>query len=168
MPEPAAIGGDFTLMDPYGHSRTQTALLGHWSIVYFGFTHCPDICPLGLATITQALAQLGPQGTKIQPIFITLDPERDTAEVLKSYLSGFSPRWLGLRGSVEQTREATAAYKVYAAREETPDSALGYTINHSGFIYLMGPDGRYRTHFRHDDTAITMAETLRRQLSSEH
>ncbi len=163
----AAIGGPFALTDQTGKPRTEADYKGRWMLVYFGFTHCPDICPTGLAAITEALKELGPQGSGITPIFITLDPERDTQGVLKSYLAAFSPRLVGLTGSAEQVRQAAGAYKVYYAREETPDSELGYVINHSGFIYLMGPDGLYRTHFRHDEGADAIARRLRELLDQE-
>lgn len=162
----AAIGGPFTLSDQFGKTRHDTDFHGRWMLVYFGFTHCPDICPLGLSTLTDALNQLGPEGDQVQPIFVTLDPERDSAEALKPYLAEFSPRWVGLTGSAGQIRDIASAYKVYYARENTPDSALGYTINHSGFVYLIGPDGSYRTHFRHDDSARTIADGIRTRLAA--
>lgn len=162
----AAIGGPFTLTDQFGKIRRDTDFRGHWMLVYFGFTHCPDICPMGLSTLTQALVELGPEGEQVQPIFITLDPERDSVEVLKPYMAEFSSRWLGLTGTAAQIHTIAEAYKVYYAREDTPDSAVDYTINHSGFIYLLGPDGTYRTHFRHNDTARTIADGIRARLAA--
>lgn len=163
----AAIGGSFTLQDSKGNSVTDKDLRGKWSLVFFGFTSCPDICPMGISAIDNALELLGDNASKIQPVFITLDAAHDTPDVLASYLSHFNARWLGLTGSSMQVDAAAGAYRVYYARQDLPESELGYTINHSGYIYLMGPDGKYRAHFNHNDAPQIIATGVRKALTEE-
>lgn len=159
------VGGPFTLVDGNGKVFTEKDLLGHYSIVYFGFTHCPDICPTSLLLIENALHDLGPLGSKVMPVFITLDPERDTPEVVGDYVEHFGPRMVGLTGSAEQIKIAADAYKVYYAKVEDANSALGYMIDHSGFIYLMGPDGNYITHFPHTISEQALADGIRQKVN---
>jgi protein SCO1/2 len=163
----AAIGGSFTLQDQKGNTVSDKDLRGKWSLVFFGFTSCPDICPMGLSAIDNTLQQLGSQASKIQPVFITLDSAHDTPEVLASYLSHFNSPWLGLTGTSIQVDAAAGAYRVYYARQDLPESELGYTINHSGYIYLMGPDGKYRAHFNHNDAPEIIAAGVQKALADE-
>jgi cytochrome oxidase Cu insertion factor (SCO1/SenC/PrrC family) len=130
-------------------------------LVYFGYTWCPDACPLGLTTVAQALDELPPAtADKIQPVLITVDPERDTPAVLKEYVSAFHPRLIGLTGTASEVQAATKEWRVYARKgEPRPDG--GYLVDHSTFTYLMAPDGTYATHFGHDATPEAMAARLR-------
>lgn len=145
----ALVGGSFSLVDGKGNIVTDADFRGRYMLVYFGFTHCPDICPTSLLLIQNALTQLGAASKKVTPIFITLDPERDTPEVVGKYVTHFGKTMVGLSGTPEQIRAVTQAYKVYYRKVEEENSAMGYVIDHSGFMYLMGPDGNYITHFPH-------------------
>ncbi len=146
----AAIGGAFTLVNTSGETVTQDALLGKFSLVFFGFTHCPDICPTGLSTMSDAMNAL-PEALSavLTPVFITVDPARDTPERMAEYVANFHPSMLALTGSDEAVKQAVAAYKVYAAKGEEEASGH-YLMDHSGFLYLMGPDGTYRKHFTYN------------------
>jgi len=164
-----AIGGPFALTDPKGNTVTEAALKDRLSLVFFGFTHCPDICPLTLQLITQALDDVGPAADSVLPVFISVDPERDTPEMMATYASNFHPRLLALTGTPEQVRAATQSYRVVAMKAPVKDAegkdTGDYTINHTGYIYLMGRDGKYLTHFSRDATADTLAARLRQELA---
>ena len=140
------INGRFSLVDASGSTITNASFPNRYLLVFFGFTHCPDICPTALLVIQNALNQLGSDADKVTPILITIDPERDTPKVMGEYVAHFGPRMVGLTGSVEQIQKVQNAYKVYSSKIET-GSPLGYTMDHSSFMYLMGPDGKYITHF---------------------
>jgi protein SCO1/2 len=143
----AAIGGPFTLVDQDGRTVTDADFRGRAMLVYFGYTFCPDVCPTELGVMAAALDKLSPeQRAKVRPIFVTIDPERDTPKVMKDYVANFAPDLIGLTGSPEQVAAAAKAYKVYAAKAKggTADS---YTMDHSSIVYLMGPDGRFVGHF---------------------
>ncbi len=160
----ASIGGAFTLVDQKGSGFSSEQLKGKYSLIYFGFTHCPDICPLTLATMTQALEMAGPAGDDVVPVFITFDPERDTTTALADYAANFHPRLVALTGTVEQVREAANAYRVYFKKK--PETAPGeYTVDHSGFVYFMDRQGVYVTHFKPDATAQQIAARIRQDLS---
>ncbi len=161
----ALIGGPFTLVGRDGKPVTDRAFRGKLMLVFFGFTHCPDICPAELQVMSAALDELGPKGNDIIPIFITLDPERDTPPVVTGYVMNFSPRFVGLTGSPEQIAEAAKAYRVtYSKFQEDQTKPDDYTIDHSALVFLMGKDGEYLTHFAYGTPAAKMAETLRRYL----
>ena len=154
-----AIGGAFTLVDQSGAPYTEKNLRGHYSLVFFGFSHCPDMCPTALANITAALDSMLPKAAeKITPVLITVDPERDTPEVLKAYAANFHPRLVALTGTEEQTEQAASAFKVY--HQVSDPSVDDYMVNHSGFIYVMGPDGEYIKHFTHTTAPESMAIEL--------
>jgi protein SCO1/2 len=142
----ALIGGKFELVDSQGKAVTEKDFAGKYMLVFFGFTHCPDICPTALLVIQNALNALGRDADQITPMLITIDPERDTPKVMGEYVSHFGSRIVGLTGSGEQIQKVQDAYKVYSSKIET-GSPLGHTMDHSSFIYLMGPDGKYITHF---------------------
>ncbi len=160
----ALIGGPFALTDQNSKTVTDRDFPGRYLLVFFGFTHCPDICPAELQVMAAALDQLGDQADKLVPIFITLDPERDTPQIMGDYVRNFSPRLVGLTGSPEAVAAAAKAYRVTYAKVEEPGSANGYSLDHSALAYLMGPDGKYLTHFAYGTSAEQMAETLRRYL----
>ena len=135
------IGGPFALVDHTGKPRTDADFRGKLMLVYFGFTWCPDICPTDLQNIGLALDELGDAADKVQPLFITVDPARDTPEHLRDYVPMFHPRLIGLTGSAAAIHSAAAAYRVYFA--QVPLKGDDYTVDHSSFIYLMGADGKY-------------------------
>lgn len=159
----ALIGGPFTLVDQTGRTVTEETLEGKWSLIYFGYTYCPDVCPTSLSVMTLALDKLGPLADRIRPVFVTVDPERDTVSQLALYHESFHPSFLMLTGSPEQVREAARSYRVYYRRAES-DSATDYLMDHSSITFLMDPKGIYATHFGHDATPESMAETLRQRV----
>jgi protein SCO1/2 len=140
----AAVGGPFQLVDQNGAPATEKALKGKWSAVFFGFTYCPDVCPGTLQALAAATDQLGPKAKDFQIVFISIDPGRDTAAQMKTYLSAdYVPKsTIGLTGSPEQVAAAAKAYKVYYAKV---GDGPGYTMDHSTAIYLMDPKGRFKT-----------------------
>ncbi len=156
-----SIGGPFTLTDQDGRTVTEKDYAGKLMLVYFGFTSCPDICPTGMQTIAIALDDLGADAEKVTPILVSVDPERDTPEVMKDYVSSFHERMVGLTGTPEQIAAAAKAYRVYYQKVQLPGSSLDYSVDHSGFIYLMGRDGKYLAHFRHNSTPEEIAKKLR-------
>lgn len=155
------IGGPFALVDDTGKPRTDQDFRGKMMLVYFGYTHCPDACPTALQDMADALAKLGPAADQVAPLFITIDPERDTVEYLKGYAEQFDPHFVSLTGSAAQIAAAAKAYRVYYRKaEDKPD----YLMDHTSIIYLMGRDGVFRTHFTHETTPDQMAETIRKYL----
>ena len=159
----ALIGGAFTLTDQTGTPRSEADLNGHYSLIYFGYTYCPDICPTSLSLMSQALdllAETEPaKEAAVRPIFITVDPERDTVEAMAGYAEHFHPRLMALTGTPEQTAAAAKAYRVFFQKVEEP-GATDYLMDHSSILYLMGPDGSYLTHFTHGSTVEEIAEGL--------
>ena len=129
-------------------------------LVFFGFTNCPDICPSALQTITVALDTLGDKADRLTPVFITLDPERDTPEVLAAYVKSFHSRIQGLTGSPEEVQAAIKAYRVYAKKVADESDPSRYSVDHSGFFYLMDAQGTYLTHFPHSIDAEQLAAKL--------
>ena len=161
----ALIGGPFTLVDGDGKTVTDADFRGRYMLVYFGYTFCPDVCPTTLSQMAAALDKLPKdESSRIVPLFITVDPARDTPKVVKSYAASFYPRMIGLTGSTEQVTAAERAYKVYAAK--APGEGGEYTMDHSSIIYLMGPDGRFIAHFAHGATVDEMVAELHKILSS--
>lgn len=156
----ALIGGPFSMTTTAGAAVTDQTYRGKPMLVYFGFTNCPDICPSGLQIISAALDKLGPDASKISPLFITLDPERDTAAKLGDYLKSFHPRLIGLTGSPDAAAATAKAYRVYAKKVQTGTTPAEYTVDHSGFMYLMDANGTYVTHFPHNVGAEKLATAL--------
>lgn len=162
----ALVGGPFTLTDQDGRRVSEKEFLGKHMLVVFGFTYCPDICPTELQVMTAALDAMGPDGEKIQPVFITVDPERDTPDVMKAYVANFSPRLIGLTGTPEEIASAAKAFRVYYAKvpnEASPDS---YLMDHSSIIYLMGPDGSFVKHFPFTTDVVKFTEELKRAVTA--
>jgi protein SCO1/2 len=159
----ADIGGPFTLTDQDGTRVTEAMLQGHLNVVYFGYTYCPDVCPTTLQDITTALDLMGEDAKEVQPILITVDPERDTVAVLKDYVAWFHPSLIGLTGTPEEIEAVKAAYKVYAAKapQEGDETGDSYLMDHSSVIYVMGPDGVFLTHFSYGTTPEDIAATLK-------
>lgn len=158
----ARIGGPISLVDQDGKPVTDSDFRGRYMLVYFGFTYCPDVCPTSLNRNMQALDLLDPaKAERIEPILISIDPARDTPAHLKDYVRAFSPRMVGLTGSAEQVAAAAKAYGVYYAKVENADDPEHYLMDHTSITYLMGPDGAFIQHFRHDLAPDEMAAQLR-------
>jgi protein SCO1/2 len=161
----ALVGGPFELVDHTGRSVTQAAYAGDYLLVFFGFTFCPHICPMTLGRISVALDALGEGVERVRPLFISVDPERDTPEVLAAYVEAFHPRIAGLTGSAEQIKAVAKAYRVFYRRvEEEGAGAEDYMMDHSTIVYLMGPNGRYLRHFSNGTNPETMAASIRDEL----
>lgn len=163
-PAAVAIGGPFTLTDQNGATRHDSDFRGKLMLVYFGYTFCPDVCPTTLATMTKALEKLGPQATEVVPVFVTVDPDRDTVAQLKLYASNFAPDLVALTGTQDQIAAAANAYRVYYRIAKPDKDGDPYTVDHTSFIYLMGRDGKYLGHFDPNVKADTMAATIGKQL----
>ena len=138
------VGGPFRLTDHTGKPRGDADFRGRYMLIYFGFTFCPDICPTTLAVMAEALDKLGPDAKKIVPILITIDPERDTPQVLAEYVKAFGPSFVGLTGSVAEIKEVAKKFRVYAVKQPLDDAPKGgnYGVDHSNVMYLVGPDGK--------------------------
>jgi protein SCO1/2 len=159
-----SIGGPFTLVDQDGKPRSDSEFRGRLMIVYFGYTFCPDVCPTDLMAITQALDRLGPDAAGVQPIFISIDPERD-AKAMREYLSAFHKSFVGLTGMPDDIRKVANAYKAFYVKVE--DSKTGaYSIDHAGVIYLMGRDGRYLGFMPPQTSPDRLVEILRKYLAN--
>ncbi|TCZ59822.1 SCO family protein [Roseicella aquatilis] len=147
VPQGSQLGGSFSLTDQSGHAVTEGSFAGRWMLVYFGYSFCPDVCPTELGTIAAAVDAMGAAGEKVTPVFISVDPQRDTPAALADYVSRFHPRMQGLTGTPEQVAEVARRYRVYYAKVQRPEMT-DYLMDHSSFIYLVGPDGRVRLLFR--------------------
>jgi protein SCO1/2 len=155
------IGGPFTLTDQTGKRVTEADFAGKYMLIYFGFTFCPDVCPTELQVMSGALDALGEDGSKVQPILITVDPERDTPEVLAQYVKQFNPRLIGLTGSPEDIAAVAKAYRVFYEKVKDDSSSGDYTMDHSSVVYLMGPDGGFLTFFGPGTAPEAMAEKIK-------
>lgn len=160
------VGGPFTLIDHTGKARTDADFRGKLLVVYFGFTYCPDICPTDLQNIGLALDRLGAAAEGVQPLFITLDPERDTAAHLADYVPMFHPQLIGLTGDGAAVRKAADAYKVYYAKAPN-QRGDDYTIDHTAFIYLVGPDGKYIGFLPPNSPPERIAEAIGQSLAAK-
>lgn len=159
----ALVGGPFTLVDQDGRHVTEKDFLGKYMLVFFGYTYCPDVCPTELQVMTAALDQLGPEADRIQPVFVSIDPARDTPAVLKAYVGNFGPRLIGLTGTPEQVAAIAKAYRAYYAKA-AGGSDTDYLMDHSSIIYLMGPDGRFVKHMAYTTDAAKLAADLKETL----
>ena len=158
----AAIGGPFKLTNQDGQAVTDQDLKGHPFLVFFGFTHCPDVCPTTLFEVSEILRALGPDANRTRALFITVDPERDTPAVMKDYLSSFDPHLSGLTGDPEAIAAVAKAYRVYFKR--VPLEQGGYTMDHTAIVYLMDKTGRFVSPFNVKRPIDTAAADLRRYL----
>jgi protein SCO1/2 len=163
LPQGLVLGGPFSLLDQTGRAVTERDFAGKWLLLYFGYSFCPDICPTELGTIAAAVDALGELGEKILPVMVTIDPQRDTPAQLADYVSRFHPRMLGLTGTPEQVSEAARRYRVYYAKVNRADAGA-YLMDHSSFVYLVGPDGRVRSLFRPEASPDDIAAVVRAQL----
>jgi protein SCO1/2 len=161
----ANIGGPFALIDGDGKTVTDQAFRGKFMLVYFGYSFCPDVCPTTLNEVADAMDKLGPTAARVQPIFITVDPKRDTPEVMKQYAASFSPKLLGLTGTPEQIAKVAKAYRVYYAEHRTGTGPNDYSMDHSSILYLMGPNGQFIEPIPADETAATIASVIQKAAS---
>ena len=159
-----AVGKDFSLLDPDGKTRTLADFKGKVVVMFFGYTQCPDVCPTTLMEMQQVMTLMGPQADKIQVLFVTLDPERDTAAILKQYVPAFDPRFLGLRPADEVALEqVTKDFKIYY--KKVPGSSPGsYTMDHTAGSYAFDPDGHLRLYIKHAQGPETLAHDLKELL----
>lgn len=162
-PDPLAdrFGGPFSLVTQNGRRVSDADFRGRFLLVYFGYTRCPDVCPVDLLVLSKAMEALGPEGERVQPLFITVDPARDTQALLADYLSGFHPKMLGLTGSEAEIADVVRAYKVHRVKYTPAGDPANYGIDHSSLTYLMGPDGKFRTLIPHGAGSERIAEIVR-------
>jgi protein SCO1/2 len=156
------IGGNFALTDQNGKTRTTADFRGRFMLIYFGYSFCPDVCPTTLEEMGAALGKLGPKRERVVPIFISIDPDRDTPNVLKTYMQSFGADFVGLTGSTKAVARAAHAYHVYYAKHPLPGG--NYAMDHSGVIYLMGPDGKFVTYYEDQIGPEAIADDLRKRL----
>jgi protein SCO1/2 len=159
-----AIGGPFMLVDQNGQGFSSDKLKGKPTLIYFGYTYCPDVCPTSLLLMETAVEQLGPDAAKkVNLVFITVDPERDTPELIKGYVSNFGPTIIGLTGTPDQIASAARAYRVYYQKSPSKDGGP-YLMDHSSILYLLDRNERFITHFTHEAKAEAISAALRRML----
>jgi protein SCO1 len=161
-PELAGLGGPFELTDMTGRAVTDATYRGKWLIVFFGYTTCPDVCPTVLSEIGEALGNLGPVADRLQPLFITIDPRRDTPAVLAQYVAAFDGHIVGLTGSPAQIAAVAKRYRAGYAEHRSPEAPDGYYMDHTSVVYVMSPDGRCVATFSHETPAARLAERLRK------
>jgi cytochrome oxidase Cu insertion factor (SCO1/SenC/PrrC family) len=161
----ADVGGPFTLTAHTGERISDEAFRGQFMLVAFGFTHCPDVCPAELQVMTAALESMGPAAERVQPLFVTIDPERDTAAHLADYMAHFHPRLIGLTGSTDEIAQVAKAYHVWYEKVQEGDQP-DYVMDHTSITYLMGPDGKFVQHFSFGTSAETLAKALRTAVNS--
>lgn len=160
----AQIGGAYELVNQHGETVTDQSFVGKPQLIYFGFSYCPDVCPLALQKVGAVLSEVDPKADYFQPIFISVDPERDTPESLKLYVTarGFPENLIGLTGTTEQVETAKTAYKIYSQKVEDPESTAEYTIDHVSLVYLMGADGKFVDVFTDSTSVPEMVKRLKR------
>ncbi|HEY4135559.1 MAG TPA: SCO family protein [Alphaproteobacteria bacterium] len=164
LPAGTDLGGPFNLVDQDDRPVTDATFAGKFMLIYFGFTYCPDVCPTEMQTMATAIDELGPSGDKVQPMLISVDPERDRPSQLKDYVAAFHPRMMGLTGTDEQIAAVAKAYRVYYSKN-APDADGAYNVDHTSFVYLMGPDGKLRSVFRGGASPELMVAELKAQLA---
>ena len=161
------IGGPFELVSHRGEVTTDADFRGRHLLVFFGYTYCPDICPTTLQQLSLALEELGPLAREVQPLFISVDPQRDTPESLAAYVEAFHPGIVGLTGTPEQVAQVAKSYRAFYARvEDEGGDEDSYLVDHSAYIYLMGPEGEYRSMFSHGTAPEDLAESIRTYLQA--
>jgi cytochrome oxidase Cu insertion factor (SCO1/SenC/PrrC family) len=153
------IGGPFTLTNHLGENVSDTAYRGRYLYIYFGYGYCPDVCPTELANMAATIDALGPQADKVQPLFITIDPERDTTVFLAEYVAQFHPQFIGLTGSLEEIASVAKSYRVFYRKAKDED-ASEYLMDHSNFVYFMSDDGGFLTMFRGNTDPEAIAKTM--------
>ena len=162
----AEFGRDFTLTDPAGQVRRLADFKGKVVVIFFGYTQCPDVCPTTLSTMAQVMQRLGPEAAKVQVLFVTVDPDRDTGTLLAAYVPAFHPSFLGLRGDAAATRKVMGEFRVYAEKREGSTPAT-YTVDHTAQSYVFDPNGKLRLVIRHGSAAETIVADLRQLLAGK-
>jgi protein SCO1/2 len=157
-----AIGGPFTLEDGSGKPVTDRDFRGKYMLVYFGYTFCPDVCPTTLSAVADAMDRLGPDAAKLRPLFITVDPRRDTPAVVKKYAAAFGPEITGLTGTPEEIARVAKEYRVYYAEHRTGPGPNDYSMDHSSVLYLMDPSGAFVAPVRADQSGDEIAASLKK------
>ena len=168
-PGSVPIGGPFSLTDHTGKTVTDKDFEGKYLLVFFGFTYCPDICPTTLSEIARTMDLLGDEAGAVQPLFITVDPERDTPEIMAEYVAAFHPAIIGLTGTLDQTAAVAKAYRLYYEKAPAEEGQAiadsgNYTVNHQGNTYLMNPEGEYLRHFSYGTPPKEMAASIGRAI----
>ena len=158
----ADVGGPFQLTDHHGKRVSDKDFRGRYMLIYFGYSFCPDVCPTTLAVMAQALDKLGDRSRRVTPIFITIDPERDTPKVLDDYMKAFGPNFVGLTGSAAEIKDAEKKYRVYAAKK--PLEGGNYGMDHSSVIYLMGPEGKMVSFYDEAVSPDDLAKDLKQKI----
>lgn len=162
----ANYGQSLALIDHHGEARTLADFKGKVVTLFFGFTQCPDVCPTSMITMSEVMAALGPDADRLQVLFVTVDPERDTEELLANYVPAFDPRFLGLVGTPEQTAEVAREFRIFY-RKSGDTSGMNYTIDHSAGTYIFDPQGRLRLYVRHGESADTIAADVKQLLAGK-
>ncbi len=162
----APMAANFTLTDQFGQTRSLSDFRGKVVSLFFGFTHCPDICPTHLARQAEVMRQLGPQANDVVVLFVTLDPERDSPEALKNYMNAFDPRFIALTGSPDETAKIAKQYKIFWQKTPLPDSALVYTIDHTTNSFVIDKTGHARLIVPHELSATDVTHDLKLLLES--
>ena len=157
----ALIGGPFTMVNQKNETVTEKDFRGHYTIYFFGYTFCPDVCPTELQVLTAALKELGPDAAKIIPVFVSIDPERDSPKIIGEYVANFDPRFVGLTGTPEQLAIIAKAFHVYYKKEADPKDAQNYGMDHPSILFLMGQDGKFAKHFPYSTDAKKLASDLK-------
>lgn len=160
----ALIGGPFSMVNQKGETVTEKSFEGHYTLYFFGFTFCPDVCPTQLQVLSASLKELGPDAAKITTVFVSIDPERDTPKIIAEYIANFDPRLVGLTGTPEQLAVMAKAFHVYYKKEIDPKDVRNYSMDHSSILYLMGPDGKFAKHFPYTTDAKALASSLKKVL----
>jgi cytochrome oxidase Cu insertion factor (SCO1/SenC/PrrC family) len=159
------VGGPFRLTDHTGKPRGDADFRGRYMLIYFGFTFCPDVCPTTLAVMAEALDKLGPDAKNVVPVFITIDPERDTPKVLADYMKAFGPSFVGLTGSVAQIKDVEKKFRVYAVKRPLEGSkGKDYGVDHSNVLYLVGPDGKTVSFYSEAISPDDLAKDLKQKI----
>ncbi|GAB4352085.1 MAG: hypothetical protein Kow006_16490 [Gammaproteobacteria bacterium] len=158
---PSRINGRFLLLNHFGETVTDRSFGDRFQLIYFGYTHCPDVCPSALATVNQALAMMGEKAEQVQPLMISVDPERDTPEVLREFVRYFHPRLVGLTGTPQMLERVAQNFRIRYEKVRLPDDPPDvYRIDHSAGIYFMGPQGEFLVKFAYSATAEQMAKRM--------
>ncbi len=161
------IGGPFSLVDTNGKRVTDRDFRGKLMLVFFGYTHCPDVCPTELQTLSTVMDKLGPAADKVAPVFISVDPNRDTAEALANYMKNFNPRITGLTGDPNDIANAAKAYRVYY-RKAGDIGGGDYSVDHSAFVYLMDGEGKYLTHFSFNTAPEAILAVIKKKIAADN
>lgn len=162
VPLSSVIKARFTLVDHHGNTVTEQTYRGKWLLVFFGYTSCPDVCPTTLYDMARTLKALGADADRLQPLFVSVDPERDTVDVLAQYIPAFGPSITGLTGQPENVEQATRAFRVHYEKIASPG---GYTMDHQSSLYLIRPDGDFETAFPHGMKVERMVKAIRRHIT---